>query len=42
MADKGDEVSILDREVAAQVLISQPGSSEGCDVTPELVNCKPS
>ena len=37
VADDGEDIGVLDREIAAPVLVSQPGSSKRCDVGPELV-----
>lgn len=39
MTDDGNDIGILDGEVTAPVLISQPGTTKGSDVRPELVNC---
>ena len=38
MADNGDDVGVLDREVATKVLVCKPGASEWGDVRPELVD----
>jgi hypothetical protein len=39
VTDDGDDVRVLDREVATPVLISKPRSTEWGDVRPELIDC---
>ena len=35
--DNSNDVGVLDRVVAAPVLVSEPGATERCDVGPELI-----
>jgi hypothetical protein len=35
--DKGDDVGVLDGEIASPVLVGEVGTEERCEVRPELV-----
>lgn len=39
VTNNGNNVSVLDGEVAAEVFISQPRSSEWCNVRPKGIDC---
>ena len=38
MSNYGNDIGVLDREIAAKILIGQPRSSKRGDVGPELVD----